>query len=76
MISSESVEKLSPRTTLIIASDLVYFDFLYPPLLTTLLELTNANGGEETRLIMSYKIRSLVKEMPFWQAFGQACTHL
>ncbi|KAH9047360.1 hypothetical protein EDB84DRAFT_1263811 [Lactarius hengduanensis] len=45
----------------IICSDLVYF-----PLLRTLLHLTAA----DPRVVISYKIRSLTKEMAFWSAFG------
>ncbi|GAA5995908.1 hypothetical protein JCM5350_001941 [Sporobolomyces pararoseus] len=63
----------------ILASDLVYFPFLYPPLLRTLLGLTEWKASDDPRretgkgplLIFSYKIRSLVREQPFWEAFGR-----
>ncbi|GAA5968119.1 hypothetical protein JCM3765_005856 [Sporobolomyces pararoseus] len=64
---------------LILASDLVYFPFLYPPLLRTLLGLTEWKASDDPRretekgpsLIFSHKIRSLVREQPFWEAFGR-----
>ncbi|BGP26856.1 hypothetical protein JCM10295v2_005818 [Rhodotorula toruloides] len=61
-------EGLEP--SIILASDLVYFQFLYAPLLRTLISLT---GKREERItvIFSYKVRSLVKEQPFWEAFGR-----
>lgn len=63
-------EGLSPD--LILASDLVYFEFLYGPLLRTLLGLTEPRGeeGESAVVLFSYKVRSLTKEQPFWEAFG------
>ncbi|KAI9463278.1 putative methyltransferase-domain-containing protein [Lactarius psammicola] len=51
----------------IICSDLVYFPELLAPLLRTLLHLTAA---ADPRIVISYKIRSLTKEMAFWSAFG------
>ncbi|GAA6005568.1 hypothetical protein JCM11491_003687 [Sporobolomyces phaffii] len=61
---------------IILASDLVYFPFLYPPLLRTLLGLTEWRASDDPRrqnptLVFSYKIRSLVREQPFWEAFGR-----
>ncbi|KAH9003145.1 putative methyltransferase-domain-containing protein, partial [Lactarius hatsudake] len=50
----------------IICSDLVYFPELLAPLLRTLLHLT----ATDPRVVISYKIRSLAKEMAFWSAFG------
>ncbi|GAA5959951.1 hypothetical protein JCM21900_001437 [Sporobolomyces salmonicolor] len=59
-------------TDFILASDLVYFPFLYPPLLRTLLGLTEPReGGRAPTVVWSYKIRSLVREQPFWEAFGR-----
>jgi hypothetical protein len=60
-------EGLAP--SIILASDLVYFQFLYGPLLRTLIGLT-ARKNERVTVIFSYKVRSLVKEQPFWEAFG------
>lgn len=68
---SAALDKLGQEALLpdiILASDLVYFPFLYPPLLRTLIHLTDK--GHPT-LIFSYKIRSLVREQPFWEAFGR-----
>jgi len=59
----------------IICSDLVYFPELIGPLLRTLLHLTAPDPNQTTpieppQVILSYKIRSLSKETPFWSAFG------
>lgn len=60
--------------THIICSDLVYFPELLAPLLRTLLHLTSPPSISifelQPRVIISYKIRSLSKETPFWSAFG------
>ncbi|KAF8896108.1 hypothetical protein BD779DRAFT_1433255, partial [Infundibulicybe gibba] len=60
--------------THIICSDLVYFPELLAPLLRSLLQLTSPpfkrDGGKDVAVIISYKIRSLAKEAPFWFAFG------
>ncbi|KAG2348034.1 hypothetical protein BDR05DRAFT_957686 [Suillus weaverae] len=60
--------------THIICSDLVYFSELLAPLLRTLLHLTSPPSVSifetQPRIIISYKIRSLSKETPFWSAFG------
>ncbi|WFD34461.1 hypothetical protein MCUN1_001302 [Malassezia cuniculi] len=53
--------------THVLCSDLVYFPELLAPLLRSLLDLTE-HGTQE--VIVGYKIRSLVKEQPFWLAFG------
>jgi hypothetical protein len=45
----------------------VYFPELLAPLLRSLLHLTQTC---DPVLIISYKLRSLPKETPFWQAFG------
>jgi hypothetical protein len=45
----------------------VYFRELLAPLLRTLLHLTATTAA---RIVVSYKIRSLTKEMAFWSAFG------
>jgi len=49
----------------------IYFPELLAPLLRSLLHLTSLLPRELTpSLIISYKIRSLVKESSFWSAFG------
>ncbi|KAG8213461.1 putative methyltransferase-domain-containing protein [Butyriboletus roseoflavus] len=68
----------SRRLTHIVCSDLastvVYFPELLGPLLRTLIHLTSAScalsSGPPTKIVISYKIRSLPKETPFWTAFG------
>ncbi|KAF9168908.1 hypothetical protein BGX20_011056 [Mortierella sp. AD010] len=52
----------------IVASDLVYFPELYPPLLQTLKEVTVAG---ETKVLFGYKERAPWKETPFWEEFGR-----
>jgi len=53
------------------AGSQVYFPELLAPLLRTLLHLTAiAAAATDTRVVISYKIRSLTKEMAFWSAFG------
>ncbi|KAG0231407.1 hypothetical protein B0O80DRAFT_501172 [Mortierella sp. GBAus27b] len=52
----------------IVASDLVYFPELYPPLLATLREITVAG---ETKVFFGYKERAPWKETPFWEQFGR-----
>ncbi|KAG0204543.1 hypothetical protein BGX28_003549 [Mortierella sp. GBA30] len=52
----------------VVASDLVYFPELYPPLLQTLREITKAG---ETKVVFGYKERALWKESPFWEEFGR-----
>lgn len=65
----------SNTLTHVICSDLVYFPELFAPLLRTLIHLTSfpctaAMNGVYPKLVISYKIRSLQKEAPFWAAFG------
>lgn len=58
----------------ILCSDLVYFPELLPPLLRSIIALSSCGlgtGSDAKRgpeLIISYKIRSLIKEQPFWSA--------
>ncbi|CDO74663.1 hypothetical protein BN946_scf184828.g3 [Trametes cinnabarina] len=61
--------------THILCSDLIYFPALLAPLLRSLLHLTSPPFVDEASqkpavVILSYKMRSLVKETPFWTAFG------
>ncbi|OJA08718.1 hypothetical protein AZE42_07086 [Rhizopogon vesiculosus] len=60
--------------THIVCSDLVYFPHLLAPLLRTLLHLTSppfaSTSESQPQVVISYKIRSLLKETPFWSAFG------
>ncbi|KAF8071807.1 putative methyltransferase-domain-containing protein [Lyophyllum atratum] len=63
----------SRTLTHVICSDLVYFPELLAPLLRSLLQVTSPpfssiNGG--VTVVISYKLRSLSKETPFWSAFG------
>ena len=73
------VKKEEFKPDIILASDLIYFEFLYGPLLRTLIALTepmtltagNYNPTPTTpTVIFSYKVRSLTREEPFWRAFG------
>jgi len=65
-------DELGPRRlTHIICSDLVYFPHLLAPLLRTLIHLTSLPpSSPQPIIIISYRIRSLPKEIPFWSAFG------
>ncbi|PWN23628.1 hypothetical protein BCV69DRAFT_244553 [Microstroma glucosiphilum] len=68
----------------ILCSDLVYFPYLLPPLLRSLLDLTDPSAAAshipsqcpETAapsrpvVLMAYKIRSYAKEEAFWSALG------
>ncbi|KAG0348687.1 hypothetical protein BG004_004509 [Podila humilis] len=66
--SSHAAKILSQgRVDYIVASDLVYFPELYPPLLQTLIEISDL----ETRIIFGYKDREQWKETPFWEQFGR-----
>ncbi|GJE94592.1 methyltransferase-domain-containing protein [Phanerochaete sordida] len=62
--------------THIICSDLIYFPELLAPLLRSLLHLTSppfvtrSHTADWPSVVISYKIRSLLKEAPFWSAFG------
>lgn len=58
----------SRPVTHILCSDLVYFPELLPPLLRTLIQVTAHSS--KVKVIISYKIRSLPKEEPFWRTFG------
>ncbi|KII85089.1 hypothetical protein PLICRDRAFT_116434 [Plicaturopsis crispa FD-325 SS-3] len=56
----------------IICSDLVYFPELLGPLLRSLIQLSSPPFAlsEPVTVVISYKVRSLAKETPFWSAFG------
>ncbi|KDQ13551.1 hypothetical protein BOTBODRAFT_111314 [Botryobasidium botryosum FD-172 SS1] len=61
--------------THIVCSDLVYFTDLLAPLLRSLIYLTSPpfaspSSHPPVQVILSYKVRSLQKESPFWFAFG------
>ncbi|KIK91604.1 hypothetical protein PAXRUDRAFT_34878 [Paxillus rubicundulus Ve08.2h10] len=64
------------RLTHIICSDLVYFPGLFGPLIRTLIHLTSLPcvppppSSTPVKLIISYKVRNLQMETPFWSAFG------
>ncbi|KAJ7104003.1 putative methyltransferase-domain-containing protein [Mycena belliarum] len=65
--------KNSPYLTHILCSDLIYFPELLAPLLRSCIELSSppfVAVPSDVELIISYKIRSLAKETPFWAAFG------
>ncbi|TDL25821.1 hypothetical protein BD410DRAFT_819865 [Rickenella mellea] len=82
---SSSNPALRRHPTHLICSDLVYFPHLLAPLLRSLLHLTsppfapmnttvtkatNNTTTTSPEIIVSYEIRSLPKESPFWSAFG------
>lgn len=49
----------------------IYFPQLLGPLLRTLIHLTSLPpSSPQPSIIISYRIRSLPKEVPFWSAFG------
>lgn len=51
----------------------VYFPELFAPLLRSLIQLTSSmfvRDLKQTKVIIFHKVRSLVKEAPFWSAFG------
>ncbi|KAJ6576651.1 putative methyltransferase-domain-containing protein [Mycena vulgaris] len=63
----------APHLTHILCSDLVYFPELLPPLLRSCIQLSSppfVAVPSHVELVISYKIRSLAKETPFWSAFG------
>ncbi|KIJ51452.1 hypothetical protein M422DRAFT_776697 [Sphaerobolus stellatus SS14] len=68
-----SLPQSAPLLSHIICSDLVYFPDLLAPLLRTLLQLSSppfSSTTQPVQIIMSYMVRSLTKETPFWSAFG------
>ncbi|KAJ7364225.1 putative methyltransferase-domain-containing protein [Mycena albidolilacea] len=63
----------TPYLTHILCSDLVYFPELLAPLLRSLIQLSSPpfiSPPNQVEVIISYKVRSLAKETPFWSAFG------
>ncbi|KAG5636657.1 hypothetical protein H0H81_007276 [Sphagnurus paluster] len=77
MTSSRMAENLNVQDMLIV-TDLpeVYFPELLAPLLRSLLQVTSppfsspSSTDLDVTVVISYKIRSLSKETPFWAAFG------
>lgn len=65
--------ELSRPLDCVLCSDLVYFPELLPPLLRSLIHLTqipSEGSSESPPVIIAYKIRSLSKEQPFWNILG------
>lgn len=73
-LASEFFSGSHGRTlTHIICSDLVYFPELFAPLLRSLIQLTSSlfvRDSPQPVIVISHKVRSLVKETPFWSVFG------
>ncbi|KAJ3553541.1 hypothetical protein NP233_g12619 [Leucocoprinus birnbaumii] len=73
-LASELFSGPHARTpTHIICSDLVYFPELFAPLLRSLILLTSTlfiHDSLHPTIFISHKVRSLVKETPFWSVFG------
>ncbi|KAJ7285157.1 putative methyltransferase-domain-containing protein, partial [Mycena rebaudengoi] len=70
---SLSAAQYDSLITHIVCSDLVYFPELLAPLLRSLIQLSSppfATPTKEVVVVISYKVRSLSKETPFWAAFG------
>jgi hypothetical protein len=62
-----------PYLTHILCSDLVYFPELLAPLLRSLIQLSSppfVAAHSDVTIVISYRVRSLAKEAPFWSAFG------
>lgn len=56
---------LGDSIDILICSDLTYFPHLFEPLIQTMISIP------AQKLIIGYKIRSLVKEEAFWREFGR-----
>lgn len=65
--SAQAVLRNMRPPTHILCSDLIYFPELLAPLLRTLIDLTD--NAPTAEVLLSYKIRSLTKEQPFWCGF-------
>ncbi|KAL9940275.1 hypothetical protein V8E36_000980 [Tilletia maclaganii] len=66
-----NLQREGTSLTHILAADLVYFPELFPPLLRSLIWLTQPSSGQSSaEVIFTYKVRSLIKEQPFWAVFG------
>ena len=63
-----------PWLTILHKYSQVYFPELFGPLLHTLIHLTSPSyvpsSEPPVKVVISYKVRSLSKETPFWSAFG------
>ncbi|KAL0954350.1 hypothetical protein HGRIS_003345 [Hohenbuehelia grisea] len=77
VLSDVLLRRTPPFLTRIICSDLVYFPELLAPLLRSLIQLSSppfsppfSDSDPGVSIIISYKVRSLAKETPFWSAFG------
>lgn len=78
-LSNNKADATANPLTHILCSDLVYFPELLPPLLRSIISLSSyglshpdacSTQDRGPELIISYKIRSLTKEQPFWSALG------
>ncbi|KAH9472568.1 hypothetical protein Pst134EA_003176 [Puccinia striiformis f. sp. tritici] len=76
LLSSIDVNHQEPFELLITCSDLVFFPFLFAPLLRTLLILTSpqylpVRTSSSPVIVFGYKERSAVKEFPFFSLLGR-----
>ncbi|KAG6828625.1 hypothetical protein H0H92_007270 [Tricholoma furcatifolium] len=76
-LTSSRIAEILKDEDILIATDLpeIYFPELLAPLLRTLLHVTSSPFSSPAQadgitVVISYKLRSLSKETPFWSAFG------